>query len=273
MTRQVVRWLLPGLGVISVILPMLWTALASLKVQANNNVSPPIWSLPPSFDSYLEIRSEQTFFWQELAASTLLSALTMLLTISLAFLAAYSLARTRARWRRLAAQSCLILASLPIISFVFPLGDILRYLRLHDTFVGMVLAESAVFAPLAVYILYGYLRRLPKELEEAAIMDGATLLQVLRQAVLPAIASGVVATAVIVFTLSWNQFFLPLVLTGIRIRVIPVMMRDFFSLEREFDWTVASAVLILSLLPVSVVAGTAHRMLERFGLVSLVDVD
>jgi ABC-type glycerol-3-phosphate transport system permease component len=128
---------------ISVILPLLWTVLASLKVQPNNTVSPPTWSLPPSFASYLEIRSEQTFFWQELATSVLLSLLTTLLTIFIAFLAAYVLARTRLQGRKLVVQGCLILASLPAISFAFPLSDVLRFLHLHDTFVGLLLAETA----------------------------------------------------------------------------------------------------------------------------------
>jgi ABC-type glycerol-3-phosphate transport system permease component len=85
--------------------------------------------------------------------------------------------------------------------------------------------------------------------------------------------SGLIATAVIVFVLSWNQYFLPLVLTNIHIKTIPVMMRDFFTLEREFEWPVAAAVLILSLLPVSGVAIIAHRALQRFSLNFALEAD
>lgn len=266
------RWLFLGVSLICIVLPLLWTVLASLGVQVNNTISPPTWSLPPSFDSYLEIRSEQTYFWQEFATSILLSALTTLTTGTVGFLAAYSLARTRFRWRRLAIQGCLILASLPAISFVFPLSDILRAFRLHDTFIGVLLAESAVFAPLAVYILHGYISQIPREWEEAAYLDGATLVRVLTNAVLPTVSPGIIATTVIVFVLSWNQFYLPIILTTIRIKVIPVMMRDFFALEREFDWRVASAVLIVSLLPVSILVAAAHRVMARFVFAPLNDV-
>jgi multiple sugar transport system permease protein len=265
------RWLFLGVISTGVILPLTWTVLASLGVQVNNTISPPSRSLPASFDGYLEIHSEQTFFWQEFATSILLSALTTLTTVAVSFLAAYSLARTRFRWRRLVVQGCLVLASLPAVSFVFPLSDILRAFRLHDTFIGVLLAECAVFAPLAAYILHGYISQIPTEWEEAAYLDGAALMQVLRDAVLPAVSPGVIATIVVVFVLSWNQFYLPVILTAIRIRVIPVMMRDFFTLEREFDWRVASAVLIISLLPVSILVAAAHRVMDRFVFAPLND--
>lgn len=265
------RWLVLGIGTTAVILPILWTVMASLGVLVNNTVSPPLWSWPPSFDSYLEIRSEQTYFWQEFATSVALSALTTVTTVTVGFLAAYSLARSRFAGRRLAVQICLILASVPAISFVFPLSDVLRAFRLHDTFIGVLLAESAVFSPLAVYILHGYIIQMPKEWEEAAYLDGAALGQILKDAVLPTIAPGIMATTVIVFALSWNQFYIPLILTAVRIKVIPVMMRDFFALEREFDWRVASAVLILSLLPVSLLVAAAHRVMARFVFAPLND--
>jgi len=267
------RGLFLSLGIASVLLPLLWTALASLKVQVNNTVTPPVWSLPVSFASYTEIQSEQTFFWQEFATSLALSGLTMLLTVTVSLLAAYCLARTGSPWRRLAVQASLILATIPAISFVFPLGDVLHYLRLHDTFTGVALAETAMLSPLAVYILHGFIGQIPRELEEAAVLDGATLPQVLTGIVLPTISSGMIATAVIVFVLSWNQFFLPVVLTATRIRVIPVMMRDFFALEREFDWTVASAVLVVALLPASVFVAAAHRALERFRFAAVTEVE
>jgi hypothetical protein len=135
------------------------------------------------------------------------------------------------------------------------------------------IGRDGIFAPLAVFILHGYIGQLPRELEEAAYLDGAALRGILTEVVLPAISTGVTATAVIIFVLSWNQFFLPLVLTLTKVRVVPVMMRDFFALEREFDWTVASAVSLVSLIPVSLMVALAHRQLERFSFLSLLDRD
>lgn len=260
------RWPFLGLMTILFVLPFIWTILASFNVEADNTVSPPLWRFPPTIDAFREIQEEQTYFWQELATSVLLSATTTLLTIAVAFLAAYALARSPFKYRYLVVQSLLILASLPAVSYMLPLQDMLRSVKLHDTFIGVVLAETGLYAPLVTYILYGYVQQVPAELEESARLDGASLAQVLWQITLPTIASGMMATAVITFVLSWNQFYLPLVLTSHRIKVIPVMLRGFFSLERQFEWPKAAAVIVIALLPVGLFVGVAHRLLERFSL-------
>jgi ABC-type glycerol-3-phosphate transport system permease component len=128
-------------------------------------------------------------------------------------------------------------------------------------------AETAFLIPLNVYILHGYIAALPAELAEAAVLDGASLRALLWYVILPAISQGMIALAVIIFVLSWNQFFLPLVLTtGTQIRPLPVMIRGFFILERDFEWSQAAAVLTLSLLPVAVIVAGAYQALSHFRL-------
>jgi multiple sugar transport system permease protein len=261
---------LVGLVLIA-LLPLLWTLLASFSIQPDNSGSPPVWTLPASFENYQEIRAEQTFFWQELITNWLISAATTLLTVTVGFCAAYSLAHARFKHRKLLTQSLLILASLPAIAYVIPLQDVTRRLHLYDTFIGVVLAQAALYAPFAVYILHGYVRQMQPELEEEAVLNGATLTPLLWQVVLPTLAPAVIATAVIVFVLSWNQFFLPLILTNTNIRALPVMMRDFFALERDFEWSKAAAVIMISVLPVGVFVAFAHRILEGFSLMPHLD--
>ena len=246
--------------------PVIWTGIISLGISHDNTTTPPSWNLNISMENYLQIRSEQTFFWGELATSILLSAVTTLLTVTIAFLAAYSLARSRFRGRHLAVNSLLVLSSLPFVSFAMPLSVTLTFLHLHDTFVGVTLAETALFSPLATYVLYGYLSQIPVEVEAAAWLDGANSRQVLLRVALPAIAPGVMATAVIVCVLSWNHFFLPLVLTTTQIKTIPVMMRDFFVLDREFEFPKVAAVVMISLLPLGIFVAIVHRSLEGFRL-------
>lgn len=261
------RKLLLLLVFVTALLPLLWTLLAAFGVRPINTHTPPTWTLPPTLDYFTTIQSEQTFIWREFATSIILSSVTTLLTISVTFLAAYGLARATFRYKQWVLQMFLILASLPVMSYVLPLSDLLRLLRLHDTFVGLTLSESAFLIPLSVYILHGYIAALPVELEDAARLDGAGLAALLWRVTLPNIAQGLIALAVIIFVLSWNQFFLPLVLTtGTQIRTLPVMIRSFFILERDFDWSQAAAVLTLSLLPVAVVVAAAQQALEHFRL-------
>ncbi|MBI3763688.1 MAG: carbohydrate ABC transporter permease [Chloroflexi bacterium] len=248
------------------ILPLIWTALASFGVVPDETASPPAWTFPPTTANYAEIGIAEPTFAQELLTSTGLSIVVTLLTITVGFLAAYSLARSGFRRKRLVAQSFLLLASMPVMAYVIPLNDTVRFLRLHDTFVGVALAQTAVYAPLATFILYGYLSPLSLEWEEAARLDGARPLQVLAHVVLPLVASGVAAVAVIVFVLNWNLFLLPLVIQTSHIKTITVAMSDFFTFERELEWPTAAAALIVSLAPLAVLVAVAHRVLEGFRL-------
>ncbi len=255
-----------GAALVIFILPLVWTTLASFGLKPDDTTSPPSWTLPPSLDSYAEVGVAEPTFWQELATSTGLSIVATVLTIAVAFLAAYSLARSRFASKRVLTQSFLILASLPVMAYVIPLSDTARRLHLLDTYMGLVLAETAVNAPLAVYILHGYVSQLSPEWEEAARLEGANLARILWQVILPMVLPGVAATALIIFVLNWNLFLVPLVLTAGRIKTIPVALGDFFTFERELQWPTAAAALIISLLPLAALVAAAHRWLDRFSL-------
>jgi multiple sugar transport system permease protein len=142
----------------------------------------------------------------------------------------------------------------------------MRRARLLDTFAGVVLAEAAVTAPLAVFVLHGALANLSPEWEEAAVIDGAGLLRVLGQVVFPIVAPSVAATAIVLFVIDWNMLLIPLVLTSGQVKTVPVAMSDFFTFERELDWPTAAAALILSLAPLALIVGVFHRLLESFRL-------
>jgi multiple sugar transport system permease protein len=259
------RGILLAVVVAVCVLPLFWTILASLQIWPDSSFTPPQWVVAPSLDQYLEVGIAQPQFIDVLSTSALLSACTTLLATSIAFFAAYSLARSRFRGRTLVVQCFLVLASLPVISYLIPLSNILDTLHLTNTFMGIALAETALYTPLAVYVLFGYFNGISIEMEESARLDGATLLRILRSIVLPASLVGVVATAIILFVLSWNQLLIPLVLAP-AVHTIPTAMIDFFTFERELDWPTAAAALIVSLLPIGLFVAVAHRVLKQFSL-------
>ena len=152
------------------------------------------------------------------------------------------------------------------MAYVIPLSDLTRRIHLRDTFAGVALASAAAYAPLAVYILFGYLMQVPRSLEEVAHLEGAGVLQVVWGVVLPAAAPGLAATAVLVFVIDWNLFLVPTALSLNHVKTIPVALSDFYTYERELEWSNAAAALVVSLLPVAALAACAHRLLERFSL-------
>ena len=252
------------LGVL--ILPLVWTVLAAFGVTPDNGARPPSWAGSPTLDHFSEVGVAEPAFWQELATSTALGLAATVLTIAASFPAAYCLARSRVRGDRLLAQGFLVLASLPVMAYVIPLSDLMRRARLLDTLPGVTLAQAAVTSPLAVFVLYGAVAQLSPEWEEAALIDGAGLLRVLGQVVLPLMAPTVAATAIVVFVLDWNMLLVPLVLTAGDVKTVPVAMSDFFTFERELDWPTAAAALLVSLAPVAILVALFHPLLERFHL-------
>lgn len=263
------RALLLALVTLVLLMPLVWTLLASFGLVPNNNTTPPTWTFPPTLAHYEEIGIAEPSFWQELLTSAALALTCTLLTVAIAFLAAYGLARARVRSHRALLACFLILASIPVMAYIIPLSELIQRLKLTDTFLGILLPETAIFAPLAVYVLYGYLIRQSPELEQAARLEGASLWQIIWQIVLPAVMPGVAATAVIIFVLSWNQTLIPLVLSTSNVKTIPVAMTDFFTFERELEWGTAAAALLVSFIPLAVLVILAHRVVEGFTLSSI----
>jgi ABC-type glycerol-3-phosphate transport system permease component len=264
--RQVVRAALIAAALAVVLLPLLWTALAAVGVEPNNNTSPPSWVVRPSLDHLSEVSVVEPAFWQELATSVVVSAGASLLATALSLLAAYGIARSTSHALRRLSPGLLVLASLPVMAYVLPLSDLLRRAGLLDSLAGLTFAEAAVTAPLAVYVLSAHLAAGSREAEEAARLDGASLPALLWNIVLPTAAPVVAATAIVLFVLDWNMLLIPLVLTGIDVRTLPVILTDFFTLERQVEWPTAAAALTISLVPLVILVGLLHRLLERFSL-------
>ena len=239
------------------LLPLVWTALASLGVLPDNSSRPPSWRGSASLDHFAEIGIAEPAFWQELVTSVLTAACAAAIAVGTGFLAAYGLARAPFRSSRVVTQGFLVLASLPAMAYVIPLSDLMRRVHLLDTFAAVVLSEAAATAPLAVFVLHGAVAQLAPEWEEAAVLDGAGLLRVI---------GSVVATAIVLFVLDWNMLLVPLVLTSGEIKTIPLGLSDFFTFERELDWPTAAAALIVSLAPVAALVGMFHPVLGRFSL-------
>lgn len=264
--REGIRAILLGAALVVVLLPLLWTALAAIGIEPNNNTSPPSWVVAPSLDHLAGVSVVEPAFWQELATSVGVSAAAALLATALSFLAAYGIARSMRPALRRLSPGLLVLASLPVMAYVLPLSDLLRRVGLLDSLPGLTFAEAAATAPLAVYVLSAHLAGTSRETEEAARLEGASLSRLLRSVVLPDAAPIVAATAIVLFVLDWNMLLIPLVLTGIDVRTLPVILTDFFTLEREVEWPTAAAALTISLVPLLVVVGLLHRLLERFSL-------
>jgi ABC-type glycerol-3-phosphate transport system permease component len=198
-------------------------------------------------------------FWTPVRNSFVVATATTLLCVSLASACAYALARLRFRGRHLVLGAMLAVSMFPQISVVAPLYLVLRELGLIDTYPGLVLPYLTFALPLAVWLLVGYFRQLPFELEDAAIVDGASRLRVLWEIVLPLAMPGISTTAILTFVYCWNEFLFALSFTTTHERhTVPVAVALFRG-QFQVPWGQILAATIVSTLPVLVLVAAFQR--------------
>jgi multiple sugar transport system permease protein len=137
----------------------------------------------------------------------------MILTVVIAVFAAYAFARLRFRFKRTIFASVLATLLLPAYATLIPLYRLMASLSLVNTYIAVILVYVSGFLPLAIWILYNYFNTIPRELEEAAFVDGATPVVALLRVMIPVAMPGIAAAAIIAFLMGWAQFLFPLILT------------------------------------------------------------
>jgi multiple sugar transport system permease protein len=150
---------------------------------------------------------------RSLLNSTIESGAAMVLTVTIAVFAAYAFARLQFRFKRVIFVSVLATLLLPAYATLIPIYRIMASLGLVNTYLGVILVYVSGFLPLAIWILYNYFSSMPRELEEAAFVDGASTMRTLFRVVIPVARPGIAAAAIIAFLLGWAQFLFPLILT------------------------------------------------------------
>ena len=173
------------------------------------------------------------------------------MVIPVAALCAYALARMRMRRKELLLAVILAVSMFPQISIVPPLYLILRELRLLNSYPGLVLPYLTFSMPLAVWLLTGFFRELPRDLEDAAMLDGAGRLRALRDVVLPLAAPGVASAAILTFLYCWNEFLFALSFTlGPERYTVPVAI-TLFRGRYQVPWGEVLAAAIVATIPVA----------------------
>lgn len=242
--------------------PYAWQVVTSLKPEADLLRLPPLLPARPTLEHYHAVLA-QSLIPRALLNSVGVALLTTLLSLLLGLLAAYALARLPVPGKTALLLGVVAATALPQISTVSPLYLVMRTLGLRDTWPGLVLANTSFALPLILWLLTGFLRDIPEELEQAAMLDGASRAQAFRWVVLPLVAPGVASTALLTFLLTWNEFLFAYTFTATEAsRTVPVALALFPGVF-EVPWgDIAAASILASLPPVLIVAGL-QRYLVR----------
>jgi multiple sugar transport system permease protein len=238
--------------------PFLWALDTSLKPDAQLTRLPPLLPEPPVAGHYLAIFRDYPL-WHIIFNSAIVAVATTLLALAVGTLAAFALARLPLKGKGLLLAGVLSVSMFPPIATVSPLYLVIQKLGLRDTLAALILTYTTFSLPLAIWVLTHFIRDLPGELYLAARVDGCTAFQAFRRVLLPLCAPGLVATGLLVFIFSWNEFLYALTFTAtVSSRTVPVAIAMFPGLH-EVPWGEIAAASIVVTLPIVVLAFAFQR--------------
>ena len=247
------------------ITPVYWMVTISLKSEVDQFAIPPRWiDFQPTLAHYRDAFVERSF-GRYLMTSGVVAVSSTLLAVAIGTLAAYALARLRLPRRLDRRLSLWILSTrmFPPIVTVVPLFLMMRDVRLLDTTAALIIVYTAFNLPFVVWMMRGFFAELPRELEEAAMVDGDSRLGALVRVVLPLVVPGLAATSVFCLIVSWNEFLFALVLTQTDAAMtLPVGIAGRVT-QYEIKWGVMSAAGVVAMLPILIFALAVQRYLVR----------
>lgn len=240
--------------VIPFLFPFVWMILSSFKQQAQIIAVPPRWFFTPTFVHYREV-FQQYDLGRSIWNSLVISVGSTFFSLVLGLPAAYAIARYRLNSLAL---TILVARIVPGITFLIPWFILFSRLRLVDTYTSLILSHMLVGLPFIIWVMAPFFEALPRELEEAAMVDGATRPGAFFRVLLPLTGPGVLTCSILSFVFSWNNFMFAVVLTGSRTRTLPIAIFNFLSYS-EINWGGLMAAAVVITLPILLVALVAQR--------------
>jgi len=252
LSRRIGRVVVVVVIVVWSVFPIYW-ALNTSFTTLNGAQSVPANFVPRPFTAHnYHILLGQTSggvanqFWRSFLNATIESGLATVLTVVIALFAAYAFARLEFAGKRIILVAVLATLLLPVYATLIPLYRIMSSVHLVNTYAGIVLVYTSGFLPLAIWIMYNYFASVPRELEEAAFVDGATPVMALWRVMIPVSGPGIAATAIIVFLMGWAQFIFPLVLSSdLATQPVTVVVAALYG-QRIVPFTLLNAIGVLA---------------------------
>lgn len=248
---------------IIVVFPFVWIALAAFKTQISLMIGEVAFT--PTLANFREVLFSGTSdYLANYGNSLVVASASTLIVLVVGTLGAYSIERLG--WPRLAVHSFLLAAAvfnaIPAITLVGAWYVGFRALGLYNTYAAVILAHATLNLPIGLWLMATFIREVPRELEEAARIDGCGTLQMLWRVVVPVVMPGIAATAILVFIHSWNEFVVALNLTARQTATVPVAIAK-YAQENETKYTAMAAGAVLSVLPSLVLLFFAQRAIVR----------
>ena len=243
-------------------LPVVWALLTSFKTERDVLAYPPTIIFEPTLRNYRDVLFGSASILPNLLSSTIVAGASTALTLLFAVPAAYALARLEFPGRRASGFYVLAMQMLPPVGLIIPYYLALQKVGGLDTYWGLIVIYLTFSLPFAIWLLVSYFEDIPREMEEAALLDRAGRLRALWHVILPQVRGGIAVTTIFVFLNAWNEFLFAVVLGGNRVRPVTVAMFNFISVEQTL-WAKLAAGAMLAMAPVILLGLIAQRHIVK----------
>jgi multiple sugar transport system permease protein len=251
--RWVVTYIPLGIFVFVLLFPFYWMVVTTFKPNEEllSHTSNPFWVVRPTL-AHIEKLLFHTPYLEWLWNTLVVSVTSTLLSIAASVLAAYAIERLRFQGAKPAGVAIFLAYLVPPSILFIPLAAIIFQLGLFDTRLALILAYPTFLIPFCTWLLMGYFRSIPYELEECALIDGATRWQILTKIILPLAVPGLISAGIFAFTLSWNEFIYALTfVSSSEIKTVPVGVVTELVEGDVYHWGSLMAGALLGSLPVA----------------------
>jgi len=260
------KWLLLGFFLVFTFVPLLWLVVSSFKTNLELLSSPfsmpRVWRIQNYLNAFQLADLHRLFLH-----SVIVSGFCAVLNVLVAAMAAFALSRVRFGLNSLILNVILAGVLIPIIALMVPYFQLVSRLGLYDRLIGLILTYAAINLPVSVFLIHGFMAGIPRELEEAAVIDGCSFAQRFTRVIFPLSRLGVVTAGTFVFLYAWNEFIYALLLTSsVRARTLQLGIR-FFRSQFVTDYTSMYAALVVSMVPSVLVYVLFHEKIIQ-GLTS-----
>jgi ABC-type glycerol-3-phosphate transport system permease component len=257
----VLYYLALSLFTIIVLVPFYWMARASVSNQEQILMSPPLYFPTPTLENF-GIVAEQVPLVLFTTNSIIYATFSALIAVATSFLAAYAFSRIKVWGSEFLQWLLIITVAIPQVALIIPLYQILKTLHLLNTLAGLILVLSSLLTPFTIWVLMSFIKQVPQEIEEAATIDGATLLQILWRIVLPVTTPGLVTMLVINFINGWNDLLHPLSFSSTEVaKTLSVAITYIYSYRASWGlpWNLVSTVGMIMVIPIMILVIFAQQ--------------
>ena len=243
------------------LLPVTWLFMLSIKSKGETFTKPPKWIFDPTIKNYTKLW-DNDLFKDTFFNSIFITLISIILSVTIALFAAYALKRYQIKFKTAFMQWLLLAYMLPEFLFVLPMFAIYQTIGIYDTYLGMAIIYQVHVLPFSIWMLRSFLEEIPKEIDDAAIIDGCSPLQAIYKIYLPLIIPGIVATAILNGIWVWNELAIALGLTFFDAQPITVGVASFRGYA-SIDWGGMTGSAIVSMIPMILFAAFAQKHIVK----------